>query len=117
VEETAELAVPWHTTLSITENIYGCDVPCLLVWGGDLAKEVWVIIVGNCSRIVNTKGEKRISECGFAVDCILSLLESEIGDGCRFGVRAGCCVEESDVVLYTLASKPGLYGLGSLTWD
>jgi len=86
VEESTELAVPWDTTLSVTQDIYSCDVSCQSIGCGDLAKEVWVVVVGYGTRIVDSKGVEGIPERCLLVDCVLGFLERKVSDWCRFGV-------------------------------
>jgi hypothetical protein len=98
VEEPAELAISWDSTLSVSQNIYRCNVPGLAIGSGDLAEKVWVIVVRDRSWIIDAKAVEGISECGFFVNRVLCLLKSEIGDWCRFCVGPCYGVEECDVV-------------------
>lgn len=73
MEEPAELAISWDTTLAVSKDVHSCDVPCLFVRGSDLAQEVRVVIVGYGTRIVNAKTVEGVSEGGCFVDRILSI--------------------------------------------
>lgn len=98
MKEPAELAISWDSTLTVSQNIYRCDVPGLAIGSGDLAEKVWVVVVRDRSWVVDAKAVEGISERGLLVNCVLCFLKGEIGNRCRFCVGPCCGVEECDVV-------------------
>lgn len=102
MEEAAKLAVPWDTTFAVSQDVDGCHIPSNAVGRRNMSQEVGVIVVRDSARVVDTKRVESVAEGGFGVDCVLGFLEGESLDGHCFGVGAGCCVEEGDVVFNTL---------------
>lgn len=115
MEETAELAVSRDAALTISQDIDGCHVTGHSVWSCDVPQEVGVVVVGDCTRVVDAERVEGVAKGGFRIDCVLGFLEGERFDRHCFGVGASCGVEEGDVICVMLAWPFG--DLKGLTWD
>ncbi len=98
MKEPAKFAVSWDSTLTVSQNVYRCEVPGLAIRSGNLAEKVCVVIVRNRSWVVDAKAVESVSECSVLINRVLCFLKGEIGDRCRFRVGPCCGVEECDVV-------------------